>query len=100
MYNVILNLSRRFNVHLFKPHDRKGSFTTRLEGNVPGFKNVIKRAYYLQQPGCWHKPTRRLWPVWVLGKVGVLKEKTPQSCMERAKPCRQDLAQVQRHRST
>ena len=27
---------------------------TRPTGNVTGYKNVIKRAYYLQQPAGWH----------------------------------------------
>ena len=38
--------------------DRKGSFTTRPTGNVDGFKNVIKRAYCLQQPACWHNTSK------------------------------------------
>ena len=38
--------------------DRKGSFTTRPTGNVPGYKNVIKSAYYLQQPACWHNTSK------------------------------------------
>ena len=32
--------------------DKKGGFTTRHTGNVPGYKNVIKMAYNLQQPAC------------------------------------------------
>ena len=39
--------------------DRKGSFTTRPTGEEPGYKKkVIKGAYYLQQPACWHNTSK------------------------------------------
>ena len=38
--------------------DRKGSFTTCPAGEVPGYKKVIKGAYYLQQPACWHNTSK------------------------------------------
>ena len=42
----------------FSLKDRKGSFRTRPTGKVPGYKNVIKRAYCLQQPACWHSTSK------------------------------------------
>ena len=63
--------------------DRKGSFTTRPTGKVPGYKNVIKRAYYLQQPACWHNTTKAVVACLCGGEnqIGAWR-KPPQACTE------------------
>ena len=88
MYACRMKSAVDLSVHPFKPQDRKGSFTTHPQGNVPGYKKVIKGltitttsmlAQY-QQGSCG------LFGWW--GKTGVPREKTLQACTEQAKPYR------------
>ena len=64
--------------------DRKGSFTTRPTGKVPGYKNVIKRAYCLQRPACWHNTSKAAVACLGVGKTREPGEKPPQACTEQA----------------
>ena len=64
--------------------DRKGSFTTRPSGKVPGYKNVIKRAYYLQQPACWHNTSKPIVACLGGGENQRACRKPLQACTEQA----------------
>ena len=68
--------------------DRKGSFTTRPTGKVPGYKNVIKRAYYLQQPACWHNTSKAAVACLGGGENQRAWRKTTASLYGTGKPCR------------
>ena len=52
---------------------------------MPGYKKAILRAYYLQQPACWHNTSKAV--VTCLGggeNQRVSGEKPPQASMEQA----------------
>ena len=64
--------------------DRKGSFTTRPTSKVPGYKNVIKRAFYLQHPACWHNTSKAAVACLGGGENQRAWKKPPQACTEQA----------------
>ena len=80
--------------------DRKGSFMTRPTGKVPSYKNVIKRAYCLQQPACWHNTSKAVVACLGVGENQRAWRKTTASLYGTGKLCRHNKAQVQTHTST
>ena len=57
---------------------------TRPTGKVPGYKNVITRAYYLKNQHAGKIPARRLWSVSLMEKTREPGEKPSQACTEQA----------------